>query len=70
MLDEVYRTAEGVPVFDALRAPTAEQLQTLLTRIIKRLMRLLRRKDYLIVEQGLTTLADTDPDLVLGPRAR
>lgn len=35
VLDGVYRTTEGVPVFHAVRAPTAEQLQALLTRIIK-----------------------------------
>jgi hypothetical protein len=28
VLDGVYRTTEGVPVFHAVRAPTAEQLQT------------------------------------------
>jgi hypothetical protein len=39
VLDGVYRTTEGVPVFHAVRAPTAEQLQALLTRIVERLMR-------------------------------
>ncbi len=44
MLEGFYCTAEGVPVFHAVRAPTAEQLQVLLTRIIKRLMRKRKRK--------------------------
>ena len=30
-------------------------------------MRLLTRQGYLIEEPGMTTLADTDPDLALGP---
>ena len=43
VLDGVYRTAEGVPVFHAVRAPTAGELQVLLTRIIKRLMNRMHR---------------------------
>ena len=65
VLDGVYRATEGLPVFHALRAPTAEQLQAILRRIIKRLMRLLTRKGYLIEEQGTTYLADP-----AGARAR
>jgi hypothetical protein len=45
VLDGVYRTTEGMPVFHPVRAPTAAELQALLTRIIKRLMRLLVRVD-------------------------
>ena len=67
VLDGVYHTTEGVPVFHEVRAPTAEQLQTLLARIIKRLMKFLTRKGFLIEEQGMTYLADTDRDLALGP---
>jgi len=67
VLDGVYRTTEGVPVFHAVRAPAAGQLQALLTRIIKRIMKLLTRKGYLLEEPGMTTLADTDPDPALGP---
>jgi hypothetical protein len=44
VLDGVYRTTEGVPVFHAVRAPTATELQALLSRIIKRIMRLLTRR--------------------------
>ena len=43
VLDGVYRTTEGLPVFHAVRAPTAEELQVLLTRIIKRLMNRMHR---------------------------
>ena len=67
VLDGVYRTIEGVPVFHEVRAPTAEQLQVLLTRIIKRVMTLLTRKGYLVEEQGMTYLAATSPDPALGP---
>ena len=41
VLDGVYCTTAGVPVFHAVRPPTAEQLQALLIRIVKRIMRLL-----------------------------
>jgi hypothetical protein len=67
VLDGVYRTTEGVPVFHSVRAPTAEQLQALLTRIIKCIMTLLTRKGYLVEEPGMTYLAETDPDLALAP---
>jgi Putative transposase len=67
VLDGVYRTTEGLPVFQAVRAPTAEELQVLLTRIIKRLMKFLTRKGYLIEEQGMTYLGDTGPETALGP---
>ena len=36
-------------------------------RMIKRLALLLTRKDYLVAEQWIIYLADTDPDAVLGP---
>ena len=68
VLDGVYRGTEGVPVFHAVRAPTGGELQALLSRIIRRLMKLLTRKGYLIEEQGMAYLADTDPDLALGCR--
>jgi hypothetical protein len=67
VLDGGYRTTEGLPVFHEVRAPTAEQLQTLLARIITRLMKFLTRKGFLIEEQGMSYLADTDPDTALGP---
>ena len=67
MLDGVYRVIEGVPVFHAVRAPAVEQLQALLSRIIKRLIRLLTRQGYLVEEEGMTYLADTDPKSALAP---
>ena len=67
VLDGVYRTTEGVPVFHAVRAPIATELQALLNRIIKRMIRLLTRKGYLIEEQGMTTLTDPAPETALGP---
>jgi hypothetical protein len=33
-------------------------------------MKLLTRKGFLIEEQGMSYLADTDPDIVLGPCGR
>ena len=62
VLDGVYRSTEGVPVFHAVRAPTVAELQALLGRIIKHLMRLLTRKGYLIEEQGMSYLTDSDPE--------
>jgi len=67
VLDGVYRISEGMPVFHPVRAPTAEQLQALLIRMIKRLMRLLTRKGYLIEEQGMSYLTDSDPEAALRP---
>jgi hypothetical protein len=56
-------------VFHTMHAPTATELQALLLRIIKRLMKFLTRKGFLIEEQGMTYLADTDPDFALRPPA-
>ncbi len=59
-LDGVYRTTDEGPVFQPVRAPTTEQLQTLLNQIIKRTMKLLTRLGYLIEEEGMTYMAETD----------
>jgi hypothetical protein len=53
--------------FTQVEAPTAEQLQALLSQIIKRIIRLLTRKGYLIEEQGITYLAEADADLAMAP---
>ncbi len=53
-------------MFHAVRPPTAEELQALLSRIIRRIMQLLTRKSYLIEEQGMTYLTETDRDPALG----
>ena len=68
MLEGVYRLTDGVPVFQAVPALTTEQLQTLLTRIIKRVLSVLTRKGALIEEApGTPYLADTDGDPALAP---
>jgi Putative transposase. len=67
VLDGVYCTTGSAPVFHPVRAPTAEQLQSLLNRIVQRLMRLLTRQGYLIEEQGMAYLADPDPETALAP---
>jgi hypothetical protein len=43
VLDGVYRTTEGLPVFHAVHAATATELQALLLRIIKCLMNRMHR---------------------------
>jgi Putative transposase/Transposase zinc-binding domain len=67
VLDGVYHTREGVPVFQEARAPSIEALQSLLAQIITRLMRLLMRQGWLIEEQGMTYLAEPDSDNALTP---
>jgi len=83
VLDGVYRTTEGEPVFQQARAPTTGELQGLLVKIITRIMRVLTRQGYLIEEQAMSYLADIDVDnplralqaascnyrIALGPRA-
>ena len=66
MLDGGYRLTDGVPVFQPVPAPTTEQLQALLTRIITRLLKGLTRQGALIGEDtGIPYLAD--PDHALAP---
>ena len=62
MLDGVYRRTEGEPVFQQARAPTGEELQGLLEKIIVRLLRMLIRQGYLVEEEGITYIADRDVD--------
>ncbi len=52
-LDGVYRVTGVVAVFHRVRNPTTEELQALLGRIIKRIMKLLTRRGYLIAEHDL-----------------
>jgi hypothetical protein len=49
-------------VFHPVCAPTAEQLQTLLNQIIKRVMKLLTRLGYLVEEQDMTFMAETETE--------
>jgi len=51
VLDGVYRRTDGEPVFVAVPAPTDEQLQALLHRIITRLMKMLTRRGVLVEEE-------------------
>jgi Putative transposase len=72
VLDGVYQTDndEGAPVFIEATAPSNEQLQTLLHKIIRRILKLLTRLGHLIEEDGITYLArteSTDPDEVMAP---
>ena len=63
VLDGVYwRSAEGAPVFVEARAPTDEALQSVLHKIITRLMKLLTRRGVLVEEEGSTYIADNDGD--------
>ena len=67
MLDGVYRNCDGVPVFHEAAAPTNEELEALLLKIITRVMRLLTRQGSLIEEQGMTYLAEAHTDRALAP---
>jgi len=62
VLDGVYRRTEGGPAFQKARAPTRNELEGLLDRIIARLMKMLTRQGHLVEEQGMTYLADIGAD--------
>ena len=63
MLDGVYRRgADGVPEFVEVPEPTDEALQSVLHKIITRLMGLLTRRGVLVEEEGSTYMADNDGD--------
>ena len=65
VLDGVYRRTDGEPVFVEAPAPTDEELQALLHKIITRLMKLLTRRGVLVDEEeggGSSYLADADAD--------
>ena len=71
VLDGVYQTsAESAPVFIEAPAPSNEQLQTLLDKIIRRILKLLTRLGHLIEEDGVPYMARSeslDPDDVMAP---
>ena len=67
VLDGLYRSSEGTPVFHEARAPTAVELQALLAKIITRILKGLTRQGYLIEEQGMTYLAEAEPGNALPP---
>ncbi len=63
VLDGVYRRTDGEPVFVEISAPSDEELQALLHKIITWLMKLLTRRGVLIEqEEGSSYLADADAD--------
>jgi hypothetical protein len=63
VLDGVYRRgADGVPEFVEVLALTDAALQTVLHKIITRLMKLLTRRGVLVEEEGSTYMADNDGD--------
>jgi hypothetical protein len=70
VLDGIYRTGDdkGSPEFTPAQAPNNEQLQTLLNKIIGRILKLLTRLGHLTEEDGITSLARSDnhdPDNVM-----
>ena len=61
MLDGVYQIiGECVPVFHEVPSPSHQQLQTLLRKIINRILKLLMRLGYLIKDDGIAYLARTE----------
>ena len=51
-----------------MAAPTLEELQALLAKIITRIMRWLTKQGFLIEEQDRTYLAEADRESALSPR--
>jgi len=63
VLDGVYRRTDGESVFVEGPTPTDEELQALLHKIIKRLMKLLTRRGVLVEEEeGSSNLTDAEAD--------
>jgi len=54
-------------VFQPVPTPTNEQLQILLSRIVKRILHFLTRKGYLLKEEGMTYMAEIEPNTALAP---
>ncbi|MDP3662818.1 MAG: IS91 family transposase [Nitrosomonas sp.] len=67
VLDGVYRIQNDTVEFLSVRSPTVDQLQALLSQIIKRVMKALTRHGALIEEEGMTYLADIESDAALAP---
>ena len=67
VLDGVYRIQNGVAEFHSAQSPTAEQLQSLLSQIIQRIMKALTRNGALIEEEGMSYLAEMETDAALAP---
>ena len=83
VLDGVYLNRDGAAVFHEAAAPSSDELEAVLLKIIKRTMQLLTRLGVLIEEPEGSYLAETDSDgalrslqaasctyrIALGPRA-
>ena len=65
VLDGVYRNSTAV--FHEVAAPTLEELQALLAKIITRIMRWLTKQGFLIEEQDRTYLTEADRESTLLP---
>jgi len=60
VLDGVYLNRDGVAVFHEAAAPSTDELEAVLLKIITRTMRTLTRLGALIEEPERTYLAETD----------
>src|SRR5262245_44549146 len=73
VLDGVYRNCDGAAVFHEAAAPSTDELEAVLLKIITRIMRLLTRLGFVIEEPDRTYLAETATDGALrslqAPRA-
>lgn len=68
MLDGVSRLTDGVPIFQAIPAPTTDHLQTVLTRIITRLLKAFTRHGALMAEDTeIPCLTNPAADPALAP---
>jgi len=68
VLDGAYRLTDGVPVFQPIPAPTTDQLQALLTRIITRILKMLTRNGALTEEDTeIPDLTNPNADPALAP---
>jgi Putative transposase len=70
VLDGVYLNRGGVPVFHEAAAPSSDQLEAVLLKIITRIMRLLTRLGFVIEKPDRTYLAETDTNGATGYRQR